>query len=147
VNIVFHAHHADVTEALQQRAEQCVRKLATRLRGATGASIRFTEDGALRRVELTLRAARRRPMVALGSGPRFEAALAEATDALEQHVAHARAARERRLRRAGVITPVVDATAAVRTAGVAEDVEHDDTLFGDLPLDRAVRAPRRAAGA
>jgi len=98
MQIVFHAHHADVTDAMLQRAEQSVRKLAARLRGSIDASVRFAEDGARRRVEIVMRAARRRPLVAEGTGQRYELALGAAMKGMEAHVAHVRADRERRRR-------------------------------------------------
>ena len=95
MHIVFHAHHADVTDALQQKADAAVHKIAGRLRGVTDASIRFAEDGALRRVEVVLRIARRAPLVAAGTSTRYEAALADALARLETHVAHVKAVRAR----------------------------------------------------
>lgn len=96
MHIVFHAHHADVTDALQQKAQAAVEKVAGRLRGTTDASIRFAEDGAQRRVELVLRIARRAPLVAEATAPRYEAALSTAVERLETHVAHVKALRARR---------------------------------------------------
>jgi ribosome-associated translation inhibitor RaiA len=141
LHIVFHAHHADVTDAIQQRAEQAVRKLAGRLRGTTDASIRFAEDGAVRRVELVLRAARRAPLVAEGVGPRYEVALASALDRLGAHVAHVRAERERRRRAA-------EGLRLGAAAGTEDDVEGTEAEadLTDLLRDEPV-APRRAAGA
>ena len=108
MHIVFHAHRADVSETLQQRAAQAVDKLASRLRGATDASIRFAEDGVIRRVEIVLRVARRRPLVAEGAGPRYEIALAAAAERLAAHVAHVKAQREgrRKTMRTADITPI-----------------------------------------
>jgi ribosome-associated translation inhibitor RaiA len=104
VNIVFHAHHADMPEPLQQRAEQAVRKLATRLRRVVDASVRFSEDGPTRRVEIVLRAPRSEPLVAAGSGRLYEAALGEALVRLESHVEHLRVARGRRIRTARALS-------------------------------------------
>ena len=125
MHIVFHAHRADVTDALQQKAEAAVRKLATRLRGATDASVRFAEDAGTRRCELVLRVARRAPLVAEATSTRYETALATAIERLETHVAHVKAERARRLRR--LVTPPRDSA--------------DDTL-----LDAQPPAARRAAG-
>jgi ribosome-associated translation inhibitor RaiA len=130
VHIVFHAHHADVTDALQTRAEQAVRKLASRLRGATDASIRFAADGATRRVDIVLAIARRKPLVAAGAAARFEGALGAALERLSAHVAHVKAERARKRR----TTPTV----ALEPAGDQEDD------FADLLLDDAP-PPRRAA--
>jgi ribosome-associated translation inhibitor RaiA len=103
VNIVFQSHHADVPEALQRRAEQAVTKLGVRLRGAVDASVRFAEDGPLRRVELTLRAARREPLVATGEARAYEAALTAAVDRMEAQVAHLKELRERAAKRARTV--------------------------------------------
>jgi ribosome-associated translation inhibitor RaiA len=104
VNIVFHAHHADMPEPLQQRAEQAVRKLAARLRRVVDASVRFSEDGPTRRVEIVLRAPRQQPLVAAGSGRLYEAALGEALERLESHIAHLQVARRRRIRTARALS-------------------------------------------
>lgn len=114
MHIVFHAHHADVTDALQQKAETAVTKVAGRLRGATDASVRFAEDGALRRVEILLRIARRAPLVAEGTAARFEAALSAAVERLATHVAHVKALRaRRRVRGAGTAAANVRPTTHV----------------------------------
>ena len=135
MHIVFHAHHADVTEALQQRAEQAVRKLATRLRGTTDASIRFVTERSARKVEIMLRVARRKPLVAEGVAPKYEGALAAAVERLSAHVAHVRAERARKRQ--------VGAAPAAPTS-VSEAGEQDDE-FSDLRLDRAAPARRTAA--
>lgn len=119
LDIVFHAHRADVTEPLQQRAEQAVQKLAARLRGATDASIRFCEDGAVRKVDVVLNVARRAPLHAAGQGPRYEVALSSAVERLAAHVAHLRAQRARR-RRTTVNIGDVPTDAAVPPQPAAE---------------------------
>jgi len=119
VHIVFHAHHADVTEPLQQRAEAAVRKLATRLRGTTDASIRFGQHGTSRRVEIMLRVVRRKPLVAEGEGTRYETALAAAVERLSAHVAHLRAERSRN--RHAPVGRRADGTAGVETTTEPED--------------------------
>ena len=104
MNIVFHAHNAEMPESLQQRAEQAVQKLATRLRRAVDASVRFAEDGPTRRVEIVLRAPRQQPLVAAGSGRLYETALGEALERLESHIAHLKAAQGRRIRLARAVS-------------------------------------------
>jgi ribosome-associated translation inhibitor RaiA len=135
VHIVFHAHHADVTDALQQRAEQAVRKLAARLRGATDASIRFVKHGATPRVEIMLRVARRKPLVAEGEGSRFEFALNGAVERLSAHVAHVRAERARKRH-----------AIALRN-GTTDTVEELDDEQSDLLIETAAPPPRPVAGA
>lgn len=142
MHIVFHTHHADVSEALQQRAEQAVRKLAARLRGTTDASVRFAEDGTERRVEIVLRAARRRPLVAAGEGARYEIALADAVERLGAHVAHAREERERRVRR-----DARAASAAAASGRVPNDAPPaDDGEFPGDELELDLSPARRVAG-
>ena len=104
MHIVFHAHNAEMPESLQQRAEQAVQKLATRLRRAVDASVRFAEDGPTRRVEIVLRAPRQQPLVAAGSGRLYETALGEALERLESHIAHLKAAQGRRIRVARAVS-------------------------------------------
>ena len=104
MKIVFHAHNAEMPESLQQRAEQSVQKLATRLRRAVDASVRFAEDGPTRRVEIVLRAPRQQPLVAAGSGRLYETALGEALERLESHIAHLKAAQGRRIRLARAVS-------------------------------------------
>jgi ribosome-associated translation inhibitor RaiA len=137
VHIVFHAHRADVSEAIQQRAEQAVRKLASRLRGATDASIRFVSDGIARRIEIVLRVARRRPLVAEGAGPRYEVALAAAVERLGAHVAHVKAQREARRKAATPLRPI---------AGGAEEAGIEDEN-AELLTEAPPNPPLRAAQA
>jgi ribosome-associated translation inhibitor RaiA len=121
VQIVFHAHNADMSDSLQERAEQAVRKLASRLRRAVDASVRFTEDGPVRRVEIVLRAPRRRPLVAVGSGRLYESALGQAVAHLESHLAHLKAVRSR---------PIRAARATTRVPGVAAPLAADGDVTG-----------------
>ncbi len=77
MEIVFHSHHAVVSDRMRQRAVRAVEKLALRLSRAGDAVIRFESDGPARRVEIALRASRRR-LVAIGEGKYFGPALAQA---------------------------------------------------------------------
>jgi ribosome-associated translation inhibitor RaiA len=140
LHIVFHAHRADVTEAVQQRAEQAVQKLAARLRGSTDASVRFADDGAVRRVDIVLNVARRAPLVAVGEGPRYEVALSDAVERLAAHVAHLRSDRERRRH-----VPSDLRTALADRQADGDDGEND--AVPDLLLDVVAVPPRPAAGA
>lgn len=108
MNIVFHAHNATVNDALQRRAEQAVRKLAGRLPRVVDATVRFVEDGPMRRVEIELHAAPNRRLVSAASGRLYALALADAVGGLEAQVDRQRAAKTRRRR------------AAVRGGGPAE---------------------------
>lgn len=100
MNIVFHAHHAEVPGQVQQRAEHGVRKLGSRLRRTVDASVRFAADGRTRRVEIELRAPRAKALVASAEAPSHEQALSEALARLEAQVEHLRDLRARRIRQA-----------------------------------------------
>ena len=100
MNIVLHAHHAHVPEPLLRRAESAVARLGARVPRAHDATVRFAEDGAVCRVEVTARVPRRAPLVAAGEGRAFEAALADALGRFEGLVARVRGARDRRLKAA-----------------------------------------------
>jgi ribosome-associated translation inhibitor RaiA len=100
VNIVFHAHHAEIPGSVQQRAERGVRKLGSRLRRAVDASVRFAADGRTRRVEIELRAPRAKALVASAEATSHERALAEALARLEAQVEHLKDLRARRIRQA-----------------------------------------------
>ncbi len=100
MEIIFHAHKAEVSSAHEQRAEQGLRKLERRLGRATAAVVRFTTDGVDRRVEITLEVARGRRYVAEGRGRYFPGAITEALERLERQVAHLKRTRKQRPRRA-----------------------------------------------
>ncbi|MDX2183643.1 MAG: HPF/RaiA family ribosome-associated protein [Gemmatimonadaceae bacterium] len=86
MEIILHVHHANISMSMRQRAERAVRKLADRLKRTVDAVIRFEEDGAERRVELELRAPKRRPLVAEGRGKFFGGAFSQAIARLEREV-------------------------------------------------------------
>jgi ribosome-associated translation inhibitor RaiA len=98
MEITFHAHHAAMSPRLQRRARQGVTKLAERLGRPVDALIRFEEDGPTRRVEITLHAPRRRPLIAEARERYTGTALSEALERLAVQVEHAR--RKRLARRA-----------------------------------------------
>lgn len=87
MEIVFHSHHATISDRLSARAEASVRKLAKRLPGAVSATIRFENDGPVRTVELAILAAGRRQLFAKASGRYWGPAIADAHRQLEQQVA------------------------------------------------------------
>lgn len=128
MDIVFQSHRAEVPSAVQQRAEQAVTKLAGRLRRAVDAQVRFAEDGPARRVEITLRAARREPMVAVGEARAYEAALSEAVARLEAHVAHDKELRARAAKRARTVDGAPPAAPLAGTT--ADDLDDDDEVDG-----------------
>ena len=104
MQIVFHAHHADISDHMRRRAEQAVRKVARRARRPVDAAIRFHQDGAVRRVELALHTGNGRRYVARSEDRFFGTALAEAARRLAMQLDHTKRtpkARARALRRAG----------------------------------------------
>ncbi len=98
MEIILHAHHAEVSASMRTRTERAVSRLAERLRRAVHAVIRFEGDGAEKRVELVLSSPRRRPLVAEGCGKTFGPAVATALTRLEAQVRseHAKGVRQRR---------------------------------------------------
>lgn len=103
MEIILHAHHADVTPSLRTKAETAVRKLGARLRRVVTAIVRFEGDGPTKRVEIVLQAPRRRDLIATAMGRRYEPALAAAVHRLETQVA--RHKRPHRAPRAAPRTP------------------------------------------
>lgn len=99
MEIILHAHHADVTDTLRAQAETAVRHLAARLSRAAHALVRFIGDGPTRRVEIVLRGARHRELVAHADARTFAPALATAVQRLESQIARSR--RPHRARRPG----------------------------------------------
>jgi ribosome-associated translation inhibitor RaiA len=99
MQIIFHSHHASVSDRLRHRAEQGVRKLANRLGGAVDAVIRFADDGPTRRVEIVMHASRHRRLVAAGKARYLGPALAEAIDGLRDQIDRARRIRSKSERR------------------------------------------------
>ncbi len=87
MEIILHAHHADVTASLRTKAEAAVRKLGARLRRVVTAIVRFEGDGPTKRVEIVLQAPRRRDLIATAMGKRYEPALTAAVHRLETQVA------------------------------------------------------------
>ena len=86
MEIIFHAHHARVSDRLRTRAERAVQKTAQRMKRAVDAVVRFEEDGPTRRVEIVIRAPRRRQLVAEGCARYYGPALAEAVERLEAQI-------------------------------------------------------------
>jgi ribosome-associated translation inhibitor RaiA len=99
MQIIFHSHHATVSDRMRLRAEQAVRKLATRLGGVVDAVIRFEADGRARRVEIVMHASRHRRLVAEGEARYHGPALAQALDGIRDQIDRARRARSKGERR------------------------------------------------
>ncbi len=94
MEIIFHAHHADISPRLAQRADASLRKMVVRLGRAVDAIVRVEEDGPTRRVELVLHAPRGRRLVAYGEARHFGPALTTALGKLSAQVARAKRARK-----------------------------------------------------
>lgn len=82
MEIIFHAHHATVSDRMRKRAELAVRRAGLRLERAVDAIIRFEQDGPVKRVEIVLHAPRQRELIARGEAKFFGPALATAMDRL-----------------------------------------------------------------
>lgn len=83
MQIHFHAHHADVSDAMRKRAERDVLKAAERIPRIVEAIIRFEQDGVLRRVSLEFRAPKHHALIATAEGRYFGPALALALTRLK----------------------------------------------------------------
>ncbi len=90
MEIILHAHHADVPETLRKDAEVAVRRIAARLHRVVDAIVRFVGDGQTRRVEIVLRGAQHRELFAHADARAFAPALAVAVHRLESQVARQR---------------------------------------------------------
>jgi ribosome-associated translation inhibitor RaiA len=108
VEIVFHEHHANISERMRKRAETSVRRAATRLSRAVDGVIRFEQDGRVKRVEIVLHAPRQRKLIARGEGSYYGPALSSAMDRLMNQIRTVRAER-RRAERARVVGKVASA--------------------------------------
>jgi ribosome-associated translation inhibitor RaiA len=108
VEIIFHAHHANISERMRKRAEAAVRRAATRLSRAVDAIIRFEQDGRVKRVEIVLHAPRQRKLIARGEASYYGTALSTAVDRLMNQIRTMRSER-RRAERARVVGRVASA--------------------------------------
>lgn len=97
MEIILHAHHADVSESLRNQAEAAIRRIAVRLHRVANAIVRFIGDGQTRRVEIVLHGTRSRSLFAQADAFDFAPALATAVQRLESQVTRERTRRERRL--------------------------------------------------
>ena len=93
MDIIFHAHHAIVSERMRRRAEAAVRKAAVRLGRTVDGIIRFEQDGPVKRVEILLHAPRQRDLMGRGQGRYFGPAFATAMDKLIAQIRPLRASR------------------------------------------------------
>ena len=99
MEIIFHAHHAVISDHMRQRAERAVRRIAGRLARPVSAVVRFEEDGRReRRVEIVLHVAPQRRMVAEGRARFFGVALAAAAERLAAQSSYVQHGRKRLVR-------------------------------------------------
>ncbi len=96
MEIILHAHHAEVTESLREQAEAAIRRIASRMHRVVNAIIRFIGDGHTRRVEIVLNGTRSRALFAQADARDFAPALATAMHRLESQVARIRTQQLRR---------------------------------------------------
>ena len=101
MQIMFHTHHAEVSDHMRRRAEQTLRKVARRAARPVDAAIRFQQDGALRRVELTLHTSSGRRYMARSEDRYFGPALATAARRLAMQLDHKKRTPKARARRNG----------------------------------------------
>ncbi len=96
MEIILHAHHADVTDTLRAQAESAIRRIALRAERIANAIVRFVGDGPTRRVEIVLRGTRHRELFAQADARAFAPALSMAVQRLESQVARTRRPRRTR---------------------------------------------------
>jgi ribosome-associated translation inhibitor RaiA len=83
MEIIFHSHHAVISDRMRLRAERAVRHVARKLARAVDAIVRFERDGPTTRVEIVLHASGRRDLIAEGRARYYGPALAEAVARLD----------------------------------------------------------------
>jgi len=86
VDIIFHAHHATISESMRRRAEAGVRRIGRRIGSAVDAVIRFEQDGPVKRVDIVLHAPPKRDVVARGESRFFGLALTASLERLSARV-------------------------------------------------------------
>ncbi len=78
MDIVIHSHHATVSEHMRKQAIRQVERAATRIPRTVEAIIRFEEDGATKRVMLTLCAPKHHDLMGTAEGRFFGPAITAA---------------------------------------------------------------------
>lgn len=86
MDIIFHAHHAAISDRMRLRAELAAQRAAARLKRAVDVVVRFEQDGPVKRVEIVLHAPRQRDIVALGEDRFYGRALSAAISKLSAQV-------------------------------------------------------------
>ena len=103
MDIIFHSHHAAISESMRQRARSGLRRLTSRSGRAVDAIVRFEQDGVTRRVEIVLHAPRHTRLIAEANGRFYGPLLAEAMAKLQRQLASARKASRAKAKRAAVV--------------------------------------------
>ncbi|MGH7664961.1 MAG: HPF/RaiA family ribosome-associated protein [Gemmatimonadaceae bacterium] len=99
MEIVFHAHHAVISDRMRTRVERAIEKLAHRLRRTVTAVVRFEQDGPTRRVEILLQTPRQPDLVAEGRSRYYGPALNESVEKLRRQIARRKRTVLRRTRK------------------------------------------------
>jgi ribosome-associated translation inhibitor RaiA len=86
VEIIFHAHHATISDSMRKRAEAGARRAGRRVGRAVDAIIRFEQDGPVKRVEIVLHASSRRDLIARGESRFYGLALTAALGRLNAQI-------------------------------------------------------------
>lgn len=86
MEIIFHAHHATISDSMRRRAEAGVRRIGRRIGRAVDAVIRFEQDGPMKRVDIVLHAPPKRDLVARGESRFYGLALTAALGKLTAQV-------------------------------------------------------------
>ncbi len=93
MEIILHAHHAEVSESLRAQAEAAITRIARRVTRVADAIVRFVGDGETRRVEIVLHRARHRELFVHADARAFAPALSAAVHRLERQVSRVRRSR------------------------------------------------------
>ncbi len=109
MELVLHSHNATVSDVIRERAERLVRRLAPRFGRVVDATVRFADDGPVRRVEIELHANGGRRAIGAGTGRHFGPALAHAGAALRAQLEHGKRTRRERSRDAAAL-PLANAS-------------------------------------
>ncbi|MCC6771411.1 MAG: HPF/RaiA family ribosome-associated protein [Gemmatimonadaceae bacterium] len=88
MDVVFHAHNAVISNRMQERASRGLSRIAQRVERAVDATVRFHQDGPMRRVEIRLNTPGQRDLIAQGHSRYYGPALQIALAHLESQVAH-----------------------------------------------------------
>jgi len=101
MEIVYHAHHAVISERMRQRADAIVRRLAQRLGRVVDVMVRFEGDGPQRRVELVVHRGDGARLIAEGAARYYGPARKQAAGRLQAQLAHRKRTPRARVRDAG----------------------------------------------